>query len=120
MLFNLIDQRMVIVLQCGIRCKPTVFNDILIEGEWMLQSDFSLTLEGLDLDDAWKNLVIQVGHIELEEGNSLSDQISKNEKRRAIESQIAQLRKKMMSEKQPKKKRELFEQIKSIRNEGRI
>ena len=120
MLFNLIDQRMVIVLQCGIRCKPTVFNDILIEGEWMLQSDFSLILEGLDLDDVWKNFVIQVGHIEMEEGNSLSEQICKNEKRKAMESQIAQLTKKMMSEKQPKKKRELFEQIKSIRNEGRI
>lgn len=119
MLFDLIDQRMVIVLQCGIRCKPTVFNDILIEGEWMLQSDFSLTLEGLDLDNVWKNLVIQIGHIEMEEGNSLSDQISKNERRKAKEVQIAQLTKKMMSEKQPKKKRELFEQIQSIRNEGK-
>lgn len=119
MLFDLIDQRMAIVLQCGIRCKPTVFNDILIEGEWMLLSDFSLTLEGLDLDDVWKNLVIQIGHIEMEEGNSLSEQICKNEKRKAMESQIAQLTKKMMSEKQPKKKRELFEQIQSIRNEGK-
>ena len=115
MLFDLIDQRMVIILQCGIRCKPTVFNDILIEGEWMLLSDFSLTLEGLDLDDVWKNLVIQIGHIEMEEGNSLSEQICKNEKRKAMESQIAQLTKKMMSEKQPKKKRELFEQISIIR-----
>lgn len=119
MLFDLIDQRMVIVLQCGIRCKPTVFNDILIEGEWMLQSDFSLTLEGLELDNVWENLVIQIGHIEMEEGNSLSDQISKNERRKAKEVQIAQLTKKMMSEKQPKKKRELFEQIQSIRNEGK-
>lgn len=108
MLFDLIDQRMIIILQCGIKCKPTVFNDILIEGEWMLQSDFSLTLEGLDLDDAWKNFVIHIGHIEIEEGNSLSDQICKNERRRVMEIQISQLEKKMMDEKQPRKKRELF------------
>ena len=81
----------------------------------MLQSDFSLTLEGLDLDNVWKNLVIQIGHIEMEKGNSLSDQISKNERRKAIELQIAQLTKKMMSEKQPKRKRELFDQISIIR-----
>lgn len=115
MLFGLIDQRMVIVLQCGIRCKPAVFNDDLIEGEWMLQSDLSLTLEGLDLDDVWRNIVIRIGHIEMEEGIGLSEQIRRNKDRKAKEARIDQLTKRMENEKQPKKKRELFEEIARIR-----
>lgn len=114
MLFGLIDQRMMIILQYGIRCKPTIFNDVLIEGDWMLQSELSLKLNGLDLDEIWKNLVIQIGRIEIEEGNSLSDQILKNEERRKTEALIAQLRDRMMKEKQPRKKKELFERIRKL------
>lgn len=115
MLFKLIDQRMVLVLQCGIRCRPVVFNDVLIEGEWMIQSDFSLTLEGLDVDDIWNNFLMQVGHIEIEGELGISDIIRMNEERKAKEVRIVQLTKRMMSEKQPQKKRELFEQIATIR-----
>ena len=115
MLFGLIDQRMVIVLQYGIRCKPVTSHDMLIEGEWMLEPDCTLTLEGLDLDDVWENLVIRIGRIEIEEGNSLSEQISKDRVRKGREAQRAQLEKRMMAEEQPRKKRELFEQIKKLR-----
>ena len=118
MLFNLINQRMIIILQCGIRCKPTVFNDVLIEGDWMLQSDLSLRLEGLDLDDIWKNLVIQIGNIKMEDGLSLSDQIRKNEEHKVNEAKIAELQKKMVAEKQPRKKKELFEQIVMLREQS--
>lgn len=118
MLFGLIDQRMIIILQCGIRCRPTVFNDVLIEGDWMLQSELSLKLNGLDLDEIWRNLVIQIGRIEIEEGYNLSDQILKNEERRKTEALIAQLRDRMMKEKQPRKKKELFERIRKL--EGSI
>lgn len=106
---------MVIVLQYGIRCKPVTSHDMLIEGEWILEPDCTLTLEGLDLDDVWENLVIQIGRIEIEEGNSLSEQISKDRVRKGREAQRAQLEKRMMAEEQPRKKRELFEQIKKLR-----
>ena len=119
MLFNLINQRMIIVLQCGIRCKPVVFNDILIEGNWMLQSDLSLKLEGLDLDDIWKNLVIQIGNIKIEDGLCLSDQIRKNEEYKVAEVRIVELQKKMAAEKQPRKKKELFEQINKLKRDYR-
>lgn len=118
MLYDLIGQRMVIIIQCGIRCKPTVFNDVLIEGEWMMQSDISLTLEGLDLDDVWKNLVIDIGHIQMDGDCDLSKLIDRSKKRKAKEARIAKLTNRMMSEKQPKRKRELFEQIKRLKEDS--
>lgn len=115
MLFELIDQRMVIVLQCGIRCKPTVFSDMLIEGEWMLESDLSLTLEGLNLDEVWKNLVVRIGHIDAGDQDCLPDIVRRYEEHRRIDAEIAKLTKRMTSEKQPRKKRELFERIKKLK-----
>ncbi len=117
MLFNLIDQKMIIVLEYGVMCRPVTFHDVLIGGGWRPLSDFSLTLNGLDLDGVWANLVIQIGRIEVAEGNTLSEQILIDEKTRARDEKIAQLRKKMMSEKQPRKKRELFEKIRKLENE---
>lgn len=120
MLFKMIDQNMIIILECGIRCKPIVFNDVLLEGEWQLESNFVIYLNGLDLDDVWNNIVIQIGNIEIESGNTLSEQIQIDKQHKEKEILIAQLTKKMMSEKQPKKKRELFEKIRSIQNEREI
>lgn len=114
MLFRLIDQKMIIVLQCGIRCKPTVFDDVMIEGEWALESNLSMNLNGLDLDDVWKNLIMQIGHIDAGNYDNLSDMIHEYEKRKRTGAEIARLTKKMMNEKQPKKKRELFEQIRKL------
>ena len=115
MLFKLIEQRMIIVLQCGIRCRPTVFNDVLIEGGWMLLSDLSFKLDGLDLDDVWTNMVVQIGGLHIEEGNSLSDQIRIDAERRALEARIASLEKAMAAERQPRRKKELFDEIRALK-----
>ena len=115
MLFKMIDQNIIIILECGIRCKPIVFNEVLIEGEWQLEPDLVLYLNGLDLDDVWNNMVVQIGGIKIDSGNTLSEQIQIDKQRKEKEALIAQLTKKMMGEKQPKKKRELFEQINKIR-----
>jgi hypothetical protein len=51
----------------------------------------------------------------VEEGNTLSEQIATNAQREKILAQIAALERKMAAEKQPRRKRELFEQIKRLK-----
>ncbi len=118
MLFNLIGQKIIMVLECGVMCRPVIFHEVLIGGGWRPVSDFSLSLNGLDLDGVWANLVIQVGCIEVAEGNTLSEQVLIDEEKRKRTEKIEQLRKKMMFEKQPRKKRELFEKIRKLEAES--
>ena len=73
------------------------------------------TLEGLTLDTAWENIVKSIGHIEVKEGNTLTEQIATDDKRAKLLAQIATLERKMAAEKQPRRKREYFEQIKRLK-----
>lgn len=112
MLFKLIEQNMVVILQSGIRYRPIVFRDVLIQGEWT--DDPDLKLSGLDLDEAWENIIKDVGEIVIGDGNDLDSQIAVNEECRRLDVEIERVRKKMFSEKQPRRKRELYDQLKEL------
>lgn len=112
LLFKLIEQNMVLVLESGIRCRPIVFREVLIQGEWTQELD--LHLNGLDMDDVWEDLIEQIGNIVVVEGNDLDSQIAIVEECRKLDSQIEKLRKKMFSEKQPRRKRELYSELKEL------
>ena len=114
LLFKLIEQNMVLVLESGIRRRPIVFREVLIQGEWT--QDLDLHLNGLDMDDVWDDLIKQVGNIVVAEGNDLDSQIAIDEGCRERDLEIKRLEKKMASEKQPRRKRELYEQIKDLKN----
>ena len=112
LLFRLIEQNMVLVLGSGARYRPIVFREVLIQGDWTQNLD--LHLNGLDMDDVWEDLIKQVGNIVVVEGNDLDSQIAIDEECRKLDSQIEKLRKKMSSEKQPRRKRELYSQLKEL------
>lgn len=112
LLFRLIEQNMVLVLESGIRCRPIAFREVLIQGEWTQNLD--LDLNGLDMDDVWEDLIKQVGNIVVEEGNDLDSQIAIDEEFRKRDLEIKRLEKKMASEKQPRRKRELYSQLKEL------
>lgn len=114
LLFRLIEQNMILVLEYGIKCRPIVFREVLIQGEWT--QDLELHLNGLDMDDVWEDLIKQVGNIIVEEGNDLNSQIALDEECRKRDLEIKRLEKKMASEKQPRRKRELYDQIKQLKN----
>ena len=103
---------MVLVLESGARYRPIVFREVLIQGDWT--QDLDLHLNGLDMDDVWEDLIKQVGNIVVVEGNDLDSQIAIDEECRKLDSQIEKLRKKMSSEKQPRRKRELYSQLKEL------
>ena len=58
-----------------------------------------------------------IGQIEVEEGNTLAEQIANNDQRAKVLVQIVTLERKMANEKQPRRKREYFEQIKKLKSQ---
>ena len=114
---KLINQNMVLVLECGNEHRLAVHHTKLVQGEWMPADDCTLTLKGLNLDDVWNNIVVQIGNIDVENGNSLEEQIIYNEQRDKILREIERLDMLARKEKQPKKKFELVEKIQALQKE---
>ena len=75
----------------------------------------NIPLTGLDLDAVWENIVATIGSITVQEGNTLTEQIAIDDERAKLIKQIELLEKKARSEKQPRKKLELFEKIKELK-----
>lgn len=83
--------------------------------EWMLEDELILDIEGLNLDAVWDNFIIQVGGVELEQGNDLSEQIELEERKAKLIREIEKLEKQARNEKQPRKKFELAQRVKALK-----
>ena len=114
---KLIDQNMLLILEHEGRRKLAIYHTKLIQTDWMPMDDCTVTLKGLDLDAVWENLIVQVGGITIEQGNTLDQQIAADEKRAKLLKEIARLEKLARAEKQPKKKFELAQQINRLRTQ---
>lgn len=115
MLTKLLPHKMVFALHYGEEIQFAIHHTKLITSDWKLTDEATLPLSGLSLDAVWENIVKSIGHIEVEEGNTLTEQIKANEEQSKLLAQIKTLERKMASEKQPRRKREYFEQIKNLR-----
>ena len=114
---RLINQSMVLVLECGTERRLAVYHTKLIQGEWQNADDCKLTLKGLNLDDVWNNIVVQIGSIDVEKGNSLEEQIAVDEHKAKLLKEIERLDTLARKEKQPKKKFEISQQINKLKLE---
>ncbi len=112
---KLIDQNMLLVLDCDGERKLAIHHTKLIQTDWMPSDDCSVNITGLNLDTAWENLITQVGSIEIEAGHTLDEQIAVDEHRDKVKKEIARLEKQAWSEKQPKKKYELAQRIAELK-----
>lgn len=83
--------------------------------DWMPEDELTLEINGLNLDAVWDKFIIQVGGVELEQGNSLDEQIAVDERKEKLIKEIAKLEKQERAEKQPKRKFELVQQIKRLK-----
>ena len=115
MLTKLLPHKMVFALRYGEEIQFAIHHTKLITSDWKLTDEATLPLSGLNLDTVWENIVKSIGHIEVEEGNTLTEQIKANEEQAKLLAQIKILERKMASEKQPRRKREYFEQIKKLK-----
>lgn len=118
LLTKLIPQKMVLALQFEEQTQFAIHHTKLITSSWKFLSPDSsfLTVEGLNLDIVWENIVKSIGNINVEDGNTLKEQIREDDERDKLLKEIAALERKMANEKQPRRKREYFEQIKKLKN----
>jgi hypothetical protein len=65
----------------------------------------------------WENAIAQIGGIDLAGGKDLDATINENDRREKLLKQIATLEKKSMSERQPRRKWEMAEEVKRLRAE---
>ena len=119
LLSRLIPQKMVIALHFEEQVQFAISHTKLITSKWQFLTPNSsfLTLNGLNLDTVWDNIVISIGNIQVEQGKSVAEQISADDQRAKVLAQIATLERKMANEKQPRRKREYFEQIKKLKSQ---
>ena len=113
---KLIDQNMLLILDCGTERKLAIYHSKLIQTEWVPADACVIELKGLDLDSVWENFITQVGGITIQQGNTLDQQIASDEEQAKREKEIARLEKLARAEKQPKKKFELVQEINTLKN----
>ena len=117
MLSKLIPQNILFALQYEDETQLAVYHTKLIRSSWKQTDDTTITLTGLNLDTVWENIIKAIGEIQVQEGKTLIEQIQDDEQRTKTLRLIAELEKKMAKEVQPRKKRELFEQVKGLKRE---
>ena len=115
---KLIDQKMLLVLDCDGERKLAIHHSKLIHSDWKSVDDCTVSLTGLNLDTVWENMITQVGSIEIEQGHSLDEQIAADEQKAKLLKEIARLEKLAKKEKQPKKKFEIVQEIKRLINQS--
>ena len=117
LLTRLIPQKIVFALQYANQTQFAVFHTKLIMSAWQLTEGVILSLSGLNLDTVWENIVEDIGQIEVTGENTLAEQIAADDRKAKLLAQIAALERKMANEKQARRKREYFEQIKNLKQE---
>lgn len=116
-LSKLIPQNMVLLLEYEGQAKLAVYYTKLLQTSWCDPAALTLSIKGMTMDAVWENVVIQIGNIKLQSGNTLEQQIILDEQREKLEKEIARLEKLARAEKQPKKKFELVQKISNLNKE---
>lgn len=116
-LSKLIPQNILFVLEYENESRLAIYHTKLMQTVWMPTEKQKVDLKGLNLDTVWENIVIAVGRVNIEKGNTLDEQIEINDKKQKLEKEIARLEKRARAEKQPKKKFELVQRIKVLTNQ---
>ena len=116
-LSKMIKQNILFILEYEGESKLAIYHTKLMQTDWKSSDEQRIELQGLNLDKVWENIVIAVGGVNIEEGNTLDKQIEIDEKRRKLEREIDKLEKQARAELQPKKKFELVQEMKKLKEE---
>lgn len=119
-LSKLIPQNILFVLEYEDESRLAIYHTKVMQTAWIPTEEQKVELKGLNLDTVWENIVIDVGGVNIEKGNTLNEQIEINEKKQKLEKEIAKLEKQARAEKQPKKKFELVQAEKKLKEKLRL
>ncbi|WP_295211519.1 DUF4391 domain-containing protein [Ruminococcus sp.] len=116
-LSKLIPQNILFILEYEGNFKLAIYHTKLMQTQWRSADQYSIELKGIDLDKVWENIVAQIGGITIVDNNTIDEQIQLDESRQKLEKEIAKLEKLARSEKQPRKKYELVQQLRKLQKE---
>lgn len=85
--------------------------------EWMPESELRFSIDGLNMDAVYENLVRQIAGeiLQTNSNESLKDSVERDEERRRLEKQIAALENKIRKEKQLNRRMEMNTELKRLR-----
>lgn len=109
LLSKLIPQNILFLLRFEDLVQLAIYHTKLLMSDWGAEP--KIVISGLDMDAVWENIVKTVGTIEVEEGNTLVEQIAIDDDRAKLKRQIEQLEEKARKEKQPRRKYEIYLEI---------
>lgn len=118
LLSKLIDQRMMFALQYEDRVSFATYRaGKVIVSKNKPMNDWKLKLKGLNLKATWDALIADVSGIEFKENEELDEIIMNNERIEKLKEQISKLEKKAMTERQARRKWDLAEEIKELKEQ---
>lgn len=116
-LTKLIPQNVLFLLTCGDESRLAVFRVKLLTTPWVRKEEIGVTLNGLNLDAVWENIVASIGGVTVSAESTLDEQIANEIQREKLKKEIARLEKLARAEKQPKKKFELVQKINDYKSQ---
>ncbi|MBN2285491.1 MAG: DUF4391 domain-containing protein [Tissierellales bacterium] len=118
LLSKFIDQNMLFALKYEDKIKFAAYraNRVLMSDSRPID-DWKFKLKGIELKSTWDALVADVAKIEPVDGKDLDEIIIQNELKEKLKKQISMLEKKAMSERQPRRKWDLAEEIKKLKEQ---
>ena len=117
MLSKLIPQNILFALQYEDETQLAIYHTKLIKSDWKSTTDTDIRLSGLNLDTVWENIIKDIGEIHVQEGKTLTEQIHEDEKLVKLKRQIEELERKCRTEKQPRRRLELYEKLTSLKKQ---
>lgn len=112
-----IPQRIIFALRWENEVQFAAYHTKLFVTGWQFLTPNSsfLIIKGLTFDTVWSNLISSIGNFVVEQDNSLTEQIKIDEEKQKLQQQIANLERQMNATKQPRRKRELYNEIKRLK-----
>lgn len=118
LLSKLINQNMLFALQYENTVNFAAYRaDRVIMSDSRSMDDWELKLKGLSLSSSWDALIADTCELEPVDGKSLDEMIIQNENIKRLEKKIAILEKKAMIERQPRRKWDLAQEIKQLKEQ---
>lgn len=117
MLSKLIPQNILFALQYEDETQLAIHHTKLIKSDWKSTADIEIRLSGLNLDTVWENIIKDIGEIHVREGKTLTEQIQEDERLVKLKKQIEELERKCRTEKQPRKRLELYEKLTKLKKQ---
>ena len=111
MISKFFGQKLLIILHYENKYQLAIYETRLLKSDWKNEEEILLKLTGLDLGSVWDNFVTQVSGINVQDGNTLVEQINVEAEKEKLRKKIADLEIKARKEVQSKKKFEMVQRI---------